>query len=106
MPNVRTPPLRQNGEHLKQFLRIGIDSGDEAGSKIASHDLYVLFNAGKPGLKPTLINGFTGPDGTVLEKCVKTLVVHYDEDSFMNSRMEKTRGCNHNLVEEVHTLHT
>jgi hypothetical protein len=104
MPHVRLPPLRGNGEHLKQLLRVAIDSGDETGSEIGSHDLYVLFTAGKPGLKAGLMSGFAGMDGTVLEKNVRTLTVHYDEESYMSSRVEKTRGFNHNLVEEVHCV--
>ena len=48
-PSVRLPPLRGNGEHLKQCIRAGIDSYNSVGNSMAANDLFLLFDGGRPG---------------------------------------------------------
>ena len=46
-PHLRTPPLRQNGEHLRRLIGIFMQARGEG--VIADTDLYFLFDGGKPG---------------------------------------------------------
>ncbi len=46
-PATRIPPLQGNGEHLKSHIRAAMDSSHE--DCIGPKDMYLLFDAGRPG---------------------------------------------------------
>ena len=48
-PATRAPPLRNNGDHLKQCWRVAIDAG-ASNASIGSKDMYVTFDCGRSGL--------------------------------------------------------
>ena len=48
-PATRAPPLRNNGDYLKQCFRVAIDAG-ASNTEIGSKDMYVTFDCGRSGL--------------------------------------------------------
>ena len=48
-PSTRAPPLRGNGDHLKLCLRAALDSQDSVTGAMASNDIFLLFDCGRPG---------------------------------------------------------
>ena len=58
-PATRLPPLRGNGDHLKQCLRAALEAGTDA--EIPDRDMYMLFDGSRPGLKPQLFPGSQRP---------------------------------------------
>ena len=48
-PATRLPPLRGNGDHLKQCLRAALDAVDA--DDIPDRDMYLIFDGGRTGLK-------------------------------------------------------
>lgn len=95
-PATRVPPLRGNGDHLKQCLRVALDAVDDA--EIPERDMYLIFDGGRPGLKPQLLSGFVAPDGSALPKSVRALLLTKDEDSYL-SRFRTVRGFGYDLTE-------
>jgi hypothetical protein len=101
-PATRVPPLRQNGDHLKQCLRVALDSVDE-GAEINDRDMYMIFDGGRTGLKGILLAGFTSKDGTLLPKAVRLLQLTKDEDTYL-TRFDKVRGFHHDLTEALYCI--
>ena len=95
-PQTRVPPLRGNGDHLKQCLRAALDAVGDA--EIPERDMYLIFDGSRPGLKPQLLSGFVAPDGSALSKSVRTLLLTKDEDSYL-SRFRTVRGFSYDLTE-------
>jgi len=101
-PATRLPPLRGNGDHLiKQCLRAALDAVDDA--DIPDRDMYMIFDGGRPGLKGQLLSGFVAPDGSVLPKSVRGLLLTKDEESYL-SRFRTLRGFGYDLTETVYCV--
>ena len=100
-PATRVPPLRGNGDHLKQCLRAALDAVDDAG--VPERDMYLIFDGGRPGLKPQLLSGFVAPDGSMLPKSVRALVLTKDEDSYL-ARFRSPRGFSYDLTETAYCV--
>ena len=68
-PHIRTPPLRNKGEHLRRFIRLVMGRVAAAGSpacdELTDGDVYVINDTGKAGLKPLILNAFTNSKGEV-----------------------------------------
>ena len=97
-PSTRVPPLRGNGEHLKQCLRAALDAVTVGGAEITERDMYLIFDGGSRGLKTQLLSHFVAPDGSALMKSVRALVLNKDEDSYL-SRFRSVRGFSYDLTE-------
>mgnify|MGYP007045148110 CR=1 FL=1 len=100
-PATRAPPLRGNGDHLKQCLRAALDAVGDA--EIPDRDMYLIFDGGRPGLKPQLLSGFVAPDGGALPKSVRPPVLVRDEESHL-SRFKNVRGFGHDLTETAYCV--
>lgn len=100
-PQTRLPPLRENGGHLKDFVRGALQANGEPHSDdLGPHDLFVIPNGGKEGLSlKSLLGGFADTDGNQLTKQTRVLRVSLDEEGFFG-RFEKVRGFNFNLTED------
>ena len=95
------PPLRGNGDHLKQCLRAALDAVTDA--EIPDRDMYTLFDGSRPGLKPQLLAGFTASAGTLLRKSVRQLRLIKNEETYL-SRFKKVRGFAYDLMETIYCV--
>lgn len=104
-PRTRMPPLRENGGHVKDFLKGAIQANtEEFADDLGCHDLFVLCNGGKDGLsQKILLAGFTDTDGNPLAKSDRVLKVHLDEEGYF-ARFDKVRGFSFNLNEDYHCI--
>lgn len=82
-PNVRMPPLRDNGDHLRRLAALKLRQHDGV---IRDEEIWFLPDAGKEGLKPALMSAFGAA-----QKDVRLLYIHYEEES-MEDRLDKLRG--------------
>ena len=96
------PPLRQSGDHLKDFVR-GVLGTGRAAPSIGPRDLFVIPDGMKAGLQKQLLGVFTQEDGSMLDKSVRTFHVHLDEETYF-LRFDKIRGFNRNLVDQYHCI--
>jgi hypothetical protein len=95
------PPFRGNGDHLKQCMRVALDSVGDA--EILDRDMYMLFDGGRPGLNPQLLAGFTTQYGSLLSKSVSPLHVIKDEETYL-SNFAKVRGFTYDLTETLYCV--
>ena len=75
---TRHPPLRGNGDHIKQLIKMVIDTTE---GDISPCDLFFITDDSKRGNHQSLLGGFTDSSGAPLAKQKREMVICYDEGS-------------------------
>ena len=75
---TRHPPLRGNGDHIKQLIKMVIDTTE---GDISPTDLFFIADDSKRGNHQSLLGDFTDSSGAPLAKQKREMVICYDEGS-------------------------
>ena len=97
-PHLRTPPLRQKGDHLQKFITLCLRRTSTP-DDIDDSDVYVISDAGKQGNTNLLLNSLQDRAGkSINKKNVRAMTLILSEDSLMTGG-DKKGYCTINQVQ-------